>query len=234
VGIVFGQLSLGEPEGFLGKFQAFDQPLIHQWNSATAGLGMPGSCFGNNLACRRRALEEVGGFRGLGYTLTEDAALTSAVARRGWNVRVSTRTQCMIETGAQPTWRDFLNQHLRWNSGGFYHRQFSTRLGYRWITLFLIASVLALPFCLLWPALLIMPTASFLSVGLLGLLAGLLYRSDQPSYFLKLVPYTFFFMLFYSYVTFLSILRVSLEWKGRRFESVESAHEGSRDASAKD
>jgi cellulose synthase/poly-beta-1,6-N-acetylglucosamine synthase-like glycosyltransferase len=232
VGVVFGQLSLGEPEGFLGKFQAFDQPLIHQWNSGTAGLGMPGSCFGNNLACRRRALDDVGGFPGLGYTLTEDAALTSAVAARGWKVRVSTLRESMIETGVQPSWRDFLNQHLRWNSGGFYHREFSTRLGYRWITLFLIASVLALPFCALWPAFLIMPTSSFLSVGLLGLLAGLLYRGDRPMYFLRLVPYTVFFMLFYSYVTFLSILRVSPEWKGKRFQSVEPSGEASRDGPA--
>jgi hypothetical protein len=77
-----------------------------------------------------------------------------------------------------------------------------------------------------------MPTSSFLSVGLLGLLAGLLYRGDRPMYFLRLVPYTVFFMLFYSYVTFLSILRVSPEWKGKRFQSVEPSGEASRDGPA--
>jgi cellulose synthase/poly-beta-1,6-N-acetylglucosamine synthase-like glycosyltransferase len=219
VGIVFGQISLAEPNSFLGRFQAFDQPLIHQWNSATAGLGMPGSCFGNNLAARRDAINEVGGFRGLGYTLTEDAALTAAIAKRDWKVRVSTRPGSMIRTQVQPTWRDFLNQHLRWNSGGFFHRDFSTRFGYRYITVFLIVSVLVLPVTPLWSALLIMPIASLLSVGLLALLAGLLYNRNKPRYFLRLVPYTIFFMLFYSYVTFLSILRVSPEWKGRRFEA---------------
>jgi len=220
VGIVFGQISLAEPPTFLGRFQAFDQPLIHQWNSATAGLGMPGSCFGNNLAARREAVEAVGGFRGLGYTLTEDAALTAAVAKAGWQVRVSTWTGAMIQTQPQSSWRDFLNQHLRWNSGGFFHQDFSNRFGYRYITVFLIVSVLVLPACPFWPALLVMPTSSFLSVGLLALLSGLLYRPDRPRYLLRLVPYTLFFMLFYSYVTFLSILRVSPEWKGRRFRSV--------------
>ena len=224
VGIVFGQISLYEPGTFLGRFQAFDQPLIHQWNSGTAGLGMPGSCFGNNLAARREAIDQVGGFPGLGYTLTEDAALASAVAKKGWKVRVSTWTGTMIRTRPQETWRDFLNQHLRWNSGGFYHQDFSSRLGYRYITVFLILSVLAVPLCPLWPALAIMPVASFLSVGLLGLLAGLLYRPDKSAYLLRLVPYTLFFMLFYSYVTVLSILRVPPEWKGRRLESAPGRH----------
>ncbi|MBN1835758.1 MAG: glycosyltransferase [Spirochaetales bacterium] len=223
VGIVFGQIALREPGSFLGRFQAFDQPLIHQWNSATAGLGMPGSCFGNNLAARRQAIDAVGGFRGLGYTLTEDAALTSAVAKAGWRVRVSTWTGTMIRTEPQATWRDFLNQHLRWNSGGFYHQDFSNRFGYRYITVFLIVSIVVVPACPFWPALLIMPVSSLLSVGLLALLAGLLYRADKVRYLLRLVPYTLFFMVFYSYVTFLSILRVSPEWKGRRFQSAPPA-----------
>jgi cellulose synthase/poly-beta-1,6-N-acetylglucosamine synthase-like glycosyltransferase len=221
VGIVFGQISLREPGTFLGRFQAFDQPLIHQWNSATAGLGMPGSCFGNNLAARREAIDAIGGFRGLGYTLTEDAALTAAVAKGGWEVRVSTWPGTMIQTEPQPTWRDFLNQHLRWNSGGFYHKDFSNRLGYRYITVFLIVSVLVLPFCPFWTALLVMPASSLLSVGLLALLAGLLYRPGSARYFVRLIPYTLFFMLFYSYVTVLSILRVSPEWKGRRLKSFD-------------
>ena len=38
IGVVFGQISLKREPGFFKSFQAFDQPLIHQYNSATAGL----------------------------------------------------------------------------------------------------------------------------------------------------------------------------------------------------
>lgn len=216
VGVVFGQLSLPDRGGFLERFQAFDQPLVHQWNAGTAGLGMAGSCFGNNLAARRSFLRELGGFAALGYTLTEDAALVTAAARSGWRVAVSTRRDTMICTFPQQTWSDFVAQHLRWNGGGFYHPQFSSRFPYRLITLFLIASVLAAPFALLWPPLFVLPAASFCSVGTMGLLAGLLYRSDRTRYLLRLVPYTCFFLVFYSWVTVLAIFQKPLLWKGER------------------
>jgi cellulose synthase/poly-beta-1,6-N-acetylglucosamine synthase-like glycosyltransferase len=220
VGVVFGQLQLGAAggSGFLARFQAFDQPLIHQWNSGTAGLGMPVSCFGNNLAARRVVLEELGGFRGLGDTLTEDAALVAAAAKRRWRVRVSTRRSTMIHTRPQRSWAEFLNQHLRWNMGAFYHQGAGTRLPYRFIVLFLTASVLALPLCPWFPRLVMLPAASFIAVGFMGLLAGVLYRRDLASYLLRLVPYTLFFMGFYSLATVLCMLRFSPEWKGRRLE----------------
>jgi cellulose synthase/poly-beta-1,6-N-acetylglucosamine synthase-like glycosyltransferase len=218
VGIVFGQISLAaeRPGGFLGRFQAFDQPLIHQWNSGTAGLGLPGSCFGNNLAARRAVLEELGGFRSLGDTLTEDAALVTAAAKRRWRVRVSTRRSTMIVTRPQGSWHEFLNQHLRWNTGAFYHQDAATRLPYRFIVLFLTASVLAIPLCPFFPPLAILPATSFIGVGLMGLLAGLLYRRDLAAYLLRLVPYTLFFLGFYSLATVLSMLRRTPEWKGRK------------------
>ncbi|MBN2551560.1 MAG: glycosyltransferase [Spirochaetales bacterium] len=219
VGLAFGQLSLKRERSFFKNFQAFDQPLIHQYNSATAGLGMPGSCFGNNLAVRRAVIEQIGGFRSLGYTLTEDAALTTAAARSGWKVAVSTLTDTMIRTTAQESWRDFVNQHLRWNGGAFYHEDFTTRLAYRYITLYLIASVLAVPAALFVPFLFLLPAASLISVALMAFAAGILYRPDKSWYLLRLVPYTCFFLVFYSFATVLSIFQVPPRWKGKRWKA---------------
>jgi len=220
VGMVFGQISLSKERGFFRNFQAFDQPLIHQYNSATAGLGMPGSCFGNNMVARKAVIDQIGGFRSLGYTLVEDAALATAAAKSGWKVRVSTRTDTMIQTKAQEHWRDLINQHLRWNGGAFYHEDFATRFAYRFITLFLIASVVAVPIAVFLPFLFVFPAASFISVGLMALIAGILYRPDKSWYLLRLVPYTCFFLLFYSFVTLLSIFRVPPRWKGKRWQPV--------------
>jgi cellulose synthase/poly-beta-1,6-N-acetylglucosamine synthase-like glycosyltransferase len=229
--VVFGQLSLPDRGPFLQRFQAFDQPLIHQWNCGSAGLGIPGSCFGNNLAARRSFLRELGGFRALGYTLTEDAALVTAAARRGWRVAVSTRQDTTICTFPQDDWRDFIAQHLRWNGGGFYHPQLASRFPYRLITLFLIASVVAVPFAFLWPALFVLPAGSFCSVGLMGLLAGLLHRRDRTRYLLRLAPYTCFFLVFYSYVTALSVFRVPPRGKGERLSASAPAGRTRRAAS---
>jgi cellulose synthase/poly-beta-1,6-N-acetylglucosamine synthase-like glycosyltransferase len=218
VGVVFGQVSLHKEKGFFKSFQGFDQPLIHQYNSATAGLGMPGSCFGNNLVARKEVVDQIGGFRNLGYTLTEDAALATAAAKIGWKVRVSTRTDTMIRTVAQERWRDFINQHLRWNGGAFYHEDFATRFAYRYITLYLIASVLAVLPAFFLPFLFLLPAASLISVGLMAFASGILYRPDKSWYLLRVVPYTCFFLVFYAFVTLLSIFQVPPKWKGRRWK----------------
>ncbi len=224
VGLVFGQISLKQEKGFFKRFQAFDQPLIHQYNSASAGLGMPGSCFGNNLVARRAVIDQIGGFRNLGYTLTEDAALATAAGKNKWGVRVSTRTDTMIQTVVQDSWWDFINQHLRWNGGAFYHEDFATRFSYRYITLYLIASVLAVPAALFLPFLFVLPAASFISVGLMAFLAGILYRRDKSWYLLRLVPYTCFFLVFYAFMTALSIFKVPPRWKGKRWQAARREH----------
>jgi len=128
----------------------------------------------------------------------------------------------MIRTFAQDTWRELIAQHLRWNGGGFYHPQFASRFPYRLITLYLIASVLAAVPALLWPPLFVLTAGSFCSVGLMGFLAGLLYSSDRSRFLLRLVPYTCFFMAFYSYVTVLSIFKRPLRWKGQRLPAEPS------------
>jgi cellulose synthase/poly-beta-1,6-N-acetylglucosamine synthase-like glycosyltransferase len=218
-GTVFGQIAVKGSSSFLERYQWFDQALIHQYSSGTAGLGLPTSCFGNNLGARRAVLDDVGGFRALGYTLTEDAALISKAGKKGWKVSVSTREDTTILTAPQDSWRRFINQHVRWNSGGFFSEDLVTRLGYRTIVLFLMFSTLVLPFASLMPFLLILPVTSFISIGLIALLLGLLYAPGKSAYLLRLVPNTLFFMLFYSWITLLCLIRVSPEWKGRKLRS---------------
>lgn len=223
IGVVFGQISMADRGTFLERYQAFDQPLIHQYSCGCAGLGLPTGCFGNNLAVRRQAIDEIGGFAGLGYTVTEDAALISAVGKK-WQVRVSSITSTMIETKAKENWLDFIHQHVRWNIGGFYSKDFGTRTGYRFIVLYLVLSLLLLPFCPLYPILLVYPLTSFVNIGLLAMVSGLLYRKNKCSFLLRFVPYTLFFMFFYSFITVLSILKVSPEWKGKKYRATRPGH----------
>jgi len=219
VGVVFGQVSLRKPTSFLERYQAFELPLIHQYSSGGAGMGVPTGCFGNNLCARRLVLGQLGGFQGLGYTLTEDAALVSAAAKKRWKVRVCTHLRAMIRTQPAASWRSFIHQHVRWNSGAFYSRDPATALSYRFVTLYLIASVLALPLTPLFPPLAMLPATSFISIGLLGLISVLLYSRDRVRALLRLTPYTLFFMVFYAWITLLSIFNLPPRWKGRKLKS---------------
>ena len=116
VGVVLGRIELPEGSSFLQRFQAFEQPLLNQYNFGSVGIRMPTGCFGNNMAIRARAVREIGGFHALGYSVTEDAMLLDAVCRRGgWGVRTCTSDRGTASTRAQPSWKGFLDQHTRWN-----------------------------------------------------------------------------------------------------------------------
>ena len=225
-GVVFGQLAV-QPAGagrqrFTDRYQAFDQPLVHQYSTGTAGLGQPTGCFGNNLALRAPVLARIGGFRSLGYTITEDAALVGAASRAGWQVRASTLTETQITTEPQPDWRAFINQHVRWNGGAFFSSDPAAAWGYRYVTLFLILSVAAAPFALLAPWLAVWPLTSLVSIGTLAALAAALYHPQRRRALARVAPYTLFFMGFYAYITVLAIAGVRAEWKGSRLPATHA------------
>ena len=228
VGVVFGQLAVcsAAPErgGFLERYQAFEQPLVHQYSTGTAGLGTPTGCFGNNLALRAPVLARIGGFRSLGYTLTEDAALIGAANRDGWRVRAATLAATRITTEPQPSWRAFINQHVRWNAGAFHSSDRAAAWGYRYVTLFLILSVVAAPWAVLAWWLAVLPLTSLVSIGTLATLAALPYRRRRLRALARVVPYTLFFMGFYAYITVLAIVGVRTDWKGSR---LAATHAGS-------
>lgn len=227
VGVVFGQLAVRSTAPrrprFLDRYQAFEQPLVHQYSTGSAGLGRPTGCFGNNLALRAPVLARIGGFRSLGYTLTEDAALIGAASRCGWRVRPATLPATQVTTEPQPSWRRFINQHVRWNGGAFFSGDRAAAWGYRYVTLFLIASVAAAPGALLAPWLAALPLTSLLSIGTLATLEAVLYRRRRGRALARVVPYTLFFMGFYAYITVLAIVGVRTEWKGARLAATRTA-----------
>jgi cellulose synthase/poly-beta-1,6-N-acetylglucosamine synthase-like glycosyltransferase len=220
VGVVFGRIGLPEGTDFLSRFQAYEQPHIHQYNIGGAGAGLPLGCYGNNLAARREAILDIGGFRGLGYTLTEDAALLSAVTRRaGWRAQVEVSADCAIRTQPQSRWSAFVGQHVRWNAGGFFSPDRATRVAYRCITLYLVGSVLALPLAALDLRFATFWAVSLLTIGSLGFLGGLYQGVDRRRFYRRLIPYTAVFTFFYSWITVLAIVRRTVVWKGTSMKS---------------
>ncbi len=214
VGLLFGQILVRHDNSFLQRYQKFDQMLIHQYNSGSAGMGLLTGCFGNNLAIEKELLDIIGGFRALGYTPTEDAALLGAAGKvRGWTGRVASLEEMAVRPAPQATWRDFFIQHIRWNTGGFYADDLASRISYRSVVLYLVISIILLPLAFFHPFLFIMPATSFVFPGLLGMTAGLLYYDNRVGFLLRFIPYMIFFMLFYSLVTVLAMFKVKVKWK---------------------
>jgi cellulose synthase/poly-beta-1,6-N-acetylglucosamine synthase-like glycosyltransferase len=216
IGIVLGRIELLEERTFLGRFQAFEQPLLNQYNFGSVGIGVPTGCFGNNMAVRASAVRETGGFRRLGYSVTEDALLLDAVSRGGgWQVRACTSRRGTATTLPKRSWREYVNQHTRWNAGALFSPDLVTRLSYILVVLvYLVGSILVIPLGVLDWRVPVLSLNAFLSIGLLAAVGGFAEGTRRVPYFLRFLPYLFFFGFFYSFITLRAFVRRPFEWKG--------------------
>ncbi len=224
VGIVFGPVipgvkGLDRRAGFLDWYQGFDQVFRYQYTAGAAGLGSPSGGYGNNLAVRRAALEDAGGFEGLRYSQTEDAQLISQVRETGrWSIRSVRSRGARVVPAPETNLRALLRQSIRWSTGGLFAPDVNTRLSYGVVILYLTISMILLPFAALDSALAIPAAGSFVSMMMLGVLAGAMSRPGTW-YWATVLPNTLISMVTYSLVTLLTLVRVPVSWKGQRLPS---------------
>jgi poly-beta-1,6-N-acetyl-D-glucosamine synthase len=84
------------------------------------GHGCGITCAGRSLACRRSALEEIGGYAGLPDTFSgDDDFLLQAIARcKKWRMAYALEPQIAVPSLGPPDWRAFLLQKKRHLSAG--------------------------------------------------------------------------------------------------------------------
>lgn len=117
-GVVCGVTSV-KGTTLLARVQALDWTLLLTVAAGFSEMGIPVTAMGNNMAFRRRAYEEVGGYPALPATVTEDYALFRAVDRRtGHTVRLLLDERLENFTEPLPTLRKIVGQRRRWVRGG--------------------------------------------------------------------------------------------------------------------
>ncbi len=119
IGIASGPVRFPKRDSLWVHLQRADLAhlLAAEWGAI--GLGIPISAIGNNLAIRRAAYDEIGGYATLEPTIVEDCAILQRVAQTGrWKVAV-TGSDSTIETEPVTTGRAFLRQRARWSTGAF-------------------------------------------------------------------------------------------------------------------
>jgi cellulose synthase/poly-beta-1,6-N-acetylglucosamine synthase-like glycosyltransferase len=176
VALVFGQLAVRRDGSWLQAQQAFDLPLLQHFAAGSAGLGLATGGCGNNQAVRRSALTAIGGFAGLGYTLTEDTALVSAMRRHGLQVQVTASPSTTTETDPRATLGGLYQQRLRWMGGLWWASDPITRLAVRGYAGCCVAAILGVPLglglatpaLLLWPAALVTGVLAVAVIGATG------------------------------------------------------------------
>jgi cellulose synthase/poly-beta-1,6-N-acetylglucosamine synthase-like glycosyltransferase len=191
----------------LSLFAAFAGSL--RWNLALA-------CTGNNLAYRRGAYEELGGFMKMGLTVAEDNMFLQWVNRHtSWKTRLALRESAFVLTEPMPSFRTFLRQRLRWASNSLENRF--------WAVWFMVVAYGVNAFLLVSVAL---ATAGWLSpgwtVGVLGLkalpeaaLVGLGLRRFGRRDLLPYAPFAWALHMLYVLIVGVAGLGGRVVWKNR-------------------
>ena len=100
------------------QIQSLDWLYLLGIGAGANSIGVPLSCFGNNLSVRKKAYEDAGGYERIPFTFTEDFALFQAITRSGWDSGFSLDQTSVVNTKPPDSFRDFMNQRLRWAHGG--------------------------------------------------------------------------------------------------------------------
>ncbi|RTQ48832.1 glycosyltransferase [Hymenobacter gummosus] len=104
--------------GLLADLQGLELAALVGTGAASIALAAPTMCNGANLAYRRAAFHEVGGFRGNDHLPSGDDEflLHKLAARYPQGIRFVADAAATVRTAAQPTLGALLQQRVRWAS----------------------------------------------------------------------------------------------------------------------
>lgn len=139
-----------EGAGLLADLQGLELAALVGTGAASIALGAPTMCNGANLAYRRAAFEEVGGFRGNDHLPSGDDEflLHKLAARYPGGIRFAAEAAALVRTAAQPSLGDLLQQRVRWASKWRHYQPGGASRGLALLVLGANVSLYLLP--LLW------------------------------------------------------------------------------------
>jgi cellulose synthase/poly-beta-1,6-N-acetylglucosamine synthase-like glycosyltransferase len=105
-GAVTGPVIYAGHRGLQGRMETLHSLIWFNLQSWAYRHGLGASLYGANLALRRDAYLETGGYETIGFAPAEDAALGAALRRAGWSLRYMTAPA--VQDGASPTLLRFM------------------------------------------------------------------------------------------------------------------------------
>jgi cellulose synthase/poly-beta-1,6-N-acetylglucosamine synthase-like glycosyltransferase len=101
------------------QIQTLDWFFLQAIASGSAGLGLAVSILGNNFAFRRSVYEKIGGFKSIGFSLTEDFALLKKMTESSENrIAYDLHSDNSVISTSLDNFSEFYEQRKRWLRGG--------------------------------------------------------------------------------------------------------------------
>jgi cellulose synthase/poly-beta-1,6-N-acetylglucosamine synthase-like glycosyltransferase len=106
----------------LQVFQALDFMVLQGITAASVGAGFHTMCNGANLAYTRQSFYDVGGFAGIDKVASGDDMLLmhKIWKRHPGKVHYLKNRAAIVRTAPMATWKDFIQQRIRWASKSAY------------------------------------------------------------------------------------------------------------------
>jgi cellulose synthase/poly-beta-1,6-N-acetylglucosamine synthase-like glycosyltransferase len=200
----------------LERYQAVEWIYMQTMARAGLGLGLPLGCYGNNLSILKSDIDEIGGYRMIPFSLTEDLALLQEVVKRKKKAVYLLEPSTSVLTQPCKSLGELIKQHHRWALGGiglgWKAAMFVLTSVFQWIGI-IAAIITAEP---LW--LLLILLCRILNDCILITIS--LIRLNKKKMIKIILPSVFYFLLMEAVVPFL-LLKRRVRWKGRLFELKE-------------
>jgi cellulose synthase/poly-beta-1,6-N-acetylglucosamine synthase-like glycosyltransferase len=202
---------------FFRVYQCFDHAIRYMYLAASTGIGAAGGGFGNNLILRRAALDAIGGYDAIPPSPTEDAALVSQIrADSKYQVRSACGADVYIMTRGENSWGALLNQTLRWNNGGLFSPELSTRLNFGFLMITISMGILAIPLIPFIPSLWPLPVGVLIVMTMNTLAILMAFGSALPKAGPMYIIHAILTPIHFTLLTILGFCGISFEWKGSR------------------
>jgi 1,2-diacylglycerol 3-beta-glucosyltransferase len=118
VGIV-GGMTLQRASNWFEGMQSLDWAFLLGLAAATMSLRIPLSTIGNNLSFRKAAYNDVGGYRKIPFSVTEDFMLFQAIVQKNkWDYICPIDPRVLVVSQPCSTWLELFRQKHRWGRGG--------------------------------------------------------------------------------------------------------------------
>ena len=155
VGMVVGFSQIGHPgqvQGIRAGWEAIDFLALMGCAFGGIGHGHPISASGQNLAYRKEAFSQVGGYERVKGRASGDDVLLLQLVRRLTQWRVATAPVELTATvhPFTPSWRAFLHQRVRWASNAPYQIHLDSLLFAYMLCAFIMEVLLVLTPLLIW------------------------------------------------------------------------------------
>lgn len=213
VGIV-GGLTLQKASTWFEGMQSLDWGFLLGMAAATMSLRIPLSTIGNNLSFRKSAYNDVGGYRTVPFSVTEDFMLFQAIVQtKKWDYICPVDPRVLVMSQPCSSWKELLRQKHRWGKGGLdmkFSGMFIMVVGFGLDALILLAFAFSSQIGALGALLLKM-------VGDYVFLRTIMKRQghlELLKYFLWFESYFIFYVLVLPFVVFFGGRVV---WKGRTY-----------------